>query len=865
MKRALYLLIATLLMPVRPSTAATRRGDWPEPRQNPHLTAAQPLAGAMRDAPRQVAEYDLGRVRPPVSVVTHKGQSVGLTLVAGELRCYDLAGKKLWSTHPPGLNFTSLTLCDDFDGDGKFELLLRAGRPAEPFGAAVLVSLDDGRLLWRYDVEPMSYVWTLHAGSYLPNVPGKQILVLMQGYPPDKANGYAAFFAFEKDSPDPALKWRYDFDQYTCYPTFLQNDLDGDGVKEMIFETHSRLWALDAVTGLKKQFVQWDVAPANIRSYGLTQFADLDGDGRDDFLCIANFAQHHEVLLNRGGQLTPAWHHGWNESVTTGKVATTYPLPAFADLDGDGKPEVVVSMFNAADKPEWVVRAYDSNTGKLKYRHAGLVAASLTDLEGDGVAEVIADATDESDAARPDGSAAPAHPKGASVLRVKGGVFEVAWHDDAARAIRSSSDDRAHVRIGDASFRLGPGMDGQLVSKKWGPPSPPAAPDFSAVPAFDGGELPVLLAADLVGDATNELVVFRAGKAVALEHQSSGFKPFAEYASTCPPGIADLDGDGRLELVLADVAVGRAPVVSAVTPSLGGKTLWRIELPPATHGGNPGPRAAYLRTGRFTGKPGSDVFLWAGVPVVRSVLVDGLSGKLVWEQGKLEGLERHFGPSQNQASAVDYDGDGADDLVFTAPDVFCVAAGPSGKLLAGPTSPQNIFQQPSQGLYTLPAILDGEQSRLIALVAGHDFQAVMTADLKPLWHRLPEAGARRCAAEGFLRSSDGAWLMGYGCQDGSFACVNVGDSKTRWTFDLQASATDAVSGDVDGDGRAEFVFGTSHGELLAVGDDGDKPRVVWRTPLSAGVSRLILADINGDGVSECVVSTVDGRVRVLGQ
>ena len=59
-----------------------------------------------------------------------------------------------------------------------------------------------------------------------------------------------------------------------------------------------------------------------MRSYGLDEFVDLNGDGKPDFLCIGNFAQHHEVLLNENGKLKEAWHYGWPESVTTGTVAT---------------------------------------------------------------------------------------------------------------------------------------------------------------------------------------------------------------------------------------------------------------------------------------------------------------------------------------------------------------------------------------------------------------------------------------------------------------------------------------------------------------------------------------------------------------
>ena len=68
-------------------------------------------------------------------------------------------------------------------------------------------------------------------------------------------------------------------------------------------------------------------------------------------------------MLHREGTLKKAWHHGWGESVTTGKVATRWPRPPYADVDGDGKLELMVSMFNGNDKLAWETRIYDVLTG----------------------------------------------------------------------------------------------------------------------------------------------------------------------------------------------------------------------------------------------------------------------------------------------------------------------------------------------------------------------------------------------------------------------------------------------------------------------------------------------------------------------
>ena len=78
----------------------------------------------------------------------------------------------------------------------------------------------------------------------------------------------------------------YDFSEYTCFPNVFQLDLDGKGVNDdLAIISHSRMWILNRTDGAVRQFIHWDVSPANHRSYGLNQFADLDGDGKLNF-CV---------------------------------------------------------------------------------------------------------------------------------------------------------------------------------------------------------------------------------------------------------------------------------------------------------------------------------------------------------------------------------------------------------------------------------------------------------------------------------------------------------------------------------------------------------------------------------------------------
>lgn len=785
-----------------------------------------------------------------------------LALADGGLRCYSLEGKLLWEIHPEGLNFDNLVTAEDLDGDGRVELALTAGRPKAPLGAAVLVDAESGKVRFRYDVDPISYSWLLHVGPYLPETQGKQLLVVEHGYPPDKKFGYAALFEFPKPGEAPKQRWRYDFDAYTCFPSLLTSDVNGDGVKELCIQTHSRMWVLNPRTGEVVQFLGWDVSPANVRSYGLVRFQDLNGDGREDFFCIANFAQHHEVLLNEGGQLKRAWAHGWDDSVTTRTVATVWAEPPIADVDGDGKLEMVLSMFNADGKPKWGIRIYDAVTGEIKGQIPDRVAAAISDVDGDGTAEILSEIT--ADPAR-------AAVEGAALFKRQGDGWKEVWQEKGLApvavppgtrqpAIKNDFDPLV-VKRGAALHRLEM-RDGAVRLDDWQPPVV-AGPDLSRVHAAIGPLLQAPLVADVDGDGKNEVLHLHGGKVTVYNYEpGKGLVAGDSYPSDTLPAVADLDGDGKLEVVVGTASVETAPKLRALRPGRGAP-LWEVTLTPKGPGISHG-RALYFQTGRFTGAAGADLYVYTGMPVARSLMLNGRNGEILWEKGDDPKLQRYYAPTTNHAAVWDLNGDGKEDLVFTNPDYYCVASGPTGEALIGPDFPPKIFSQPSQGLYTLPAVLENKSGDpTVALVDGHYFQAAMTVRAKPAWYKLPEVGEARSGAEGFLQLPDGTWLMGFGREDGMFACVEVSTGKLRWTLQMEGAATAVATCDIDGDGRQEFLFGTTHGKLHAIGDGGDQPRVVWSLQFPASVGAPIPADIDGDGASEILVSTGDGKLCLV--
>jgi outer membrane protein assembly factor BamB len=113
---------------------------------------------------------------------------------------------------------------------------------------------------------------------------------------------------------------------------------------------------------------------------------------------------------------------------------------------------------------------------------------------------------------------------------------------------------------------------------------------------------------------------------------------------------------------------------------------------------------------------------------------------------------------------------------------------------------------------------------------------------------------------------DGEWDIVMVTQEGILHCVDVHTCQTRWTLDLGTKATspiNVVSGDLDGDGRDNFLVGLPNGDLLALDEHNGAGLILWKVSLDAGVREAILADVDGDGLLEIIVETEDGRVRVL--
>jgi outer membrane protein assembly factor BamB len=113
---------------------------------------------------------------------------------------------------------------------------------------------------------------------------------------------------------------------------------------------------------------------------------------------------------------------------------------------------------------------------------------------------------------------------------------------------------------------------------------------------------------------------------------------------------------------------------------------------------------------------------------------------------------------------------------------------------------------------------------------------------------------------------DGGWDLAMVTRDGVLHCFDAATCRARWTFDLGCKATlpiNVMSGDIDSDGRDNFLVGLPDGTLLSLDERDGRGEVLWRLTFDSGIRDTIIGDLDADARAEVVVETEDGAVRVL--
>ena len=162
-------------------------------------------------------------------------------------------------------------------------------------------------------------------------------------------------------------------------PRRLISVFDMDGNLEVAVLPWYALHIYDARTGQLKDTCQFTKG----RSYGFFGVYDFDGDGNKEFLVMADFSKHVDVLGYREGKLQLFWKHEIELDISNPKKILRVISKPASDIDGDGGMEVVLNLYNDTGDGQWHLIVRDGMTGRVKADLVNEFAQDALDLDGD--------------------------------------------------------------------------------------------------------------------------------------------------------------------------------------------------------------------------------------------------------------------------------------------------------------------------------------------------------------------------------------------------------------------------------------------------------------------------------------------------
>ena len=858
------------------------RGLWLLPRKDAANSARADLPGNMRSAPKEVWRYggepkDIGFA----AAVTVRGKPACLIQSHSALRLQRPHGSTIWSN--PKLGVGSVVEVSDFDEDGEPEALVTLGARG-----VAMIGLASGQERWR---------WLVPEGASLASY---QVLHSPEGvflivFPLATIQGFCLDLGRSRTQPIVVWERSYPNAYWPGFgPLIVLADMDNDGRQEIVLAGKpGYVAALDAATGHIKFDLHYEVAGGDQtgRPYGLLQAVDLDGDGfRDVVMISCQVEEYAAVLHNEAGKgFRLLWSQFVEKDLPDDLRELRPNVTSLADLDGNGRRELVVGAFNLSGDNRWHTLVLDPAKG-LRAPLADLPDRyfwGCYDLNDDGRPEIVTSTEKQRKFAASSTLQAVdgrtfrdmASVEGASLFLANGRLpqdtgFMAIRHTllylrssktEAGIVLSSAAGSKRqtlwHIKHGKSvlsplqatplEMAMAVSAGAERIEKRWS--------DFKQRSEDNGPAASAPLVSRRNGG--RELVMALAnGTTIGGEPDLSRPGRF-KRSWTVPGGNPAIWIGPQGQRVVCTV---EGQIVHLMQPTAGAKTKARsvdIRLP------HPVYTHPSTRSGATLLPFGADqmllfVGLQTGVHTMASALYDA-GGTLLWMDAK-------EGPYPRSAAVADLGAQGPATIVVDNHGKHLLYGLDGKSRLIAHGWYLDVPGRSDGAKYALPIVGPFGTNSETRIVMSPGLDALETLNLAG------ERLARRAfasayqfdwcgSAVGRIRRS-GEWDIAMVTQEGVLHCADVRTGQTRWTLDLGCKATspiNVVSGDLDGDGRDNFLVGLPDGQLVAVDEHNGAGVVLWKVSFDAGVREAILADVDGEGLLEIIVETDDGRVRVL--
>lgn len=891
----------------RPTSAT---GLWPQPHKDATNLRRCELPGAMTQAPSEIWRYGNQRRQPTwAAPITWHGESAYLLLVNRRLILVRRDGSTPWRETLPGVaEVVGVIQADPAPG-----ILVVQG---DTYCRLSLLDSETGRTVWNHEVTDVDYRFSSYKFEDLGG--GRARLFL---FPVGSTLGMR--FDFKSATAPPEIRWQHDYhDQFLpdYGPALILADMDNDGRQELVLASKPAcVLVIDPDTGSVLFDCHYRIDGDSIgqagRPYGLIQAVDLDGHRFPDVVVASgNVEEYLAVLHNENGRgLRLAWSQFIEKDFPNDFRELRVSLTSVADVNGDNCQELVFSLYNMTGDNRWHTLILDSRRGFQAPLADWSDRAFLGcyDIDGNGRPEIITIASPDRRLPQSGRIECFDGQSGQCLATLEGASLEMSWIENNAQlppatAFLMQTGRPLAVPWPDGRERLVLRLRDKPESEMtfWLQEGTPRTEPFqvsnlSRLLLFSGtyrsssnlsADIPYPLSnkgpavyGPLVAQVGHrrELIVSRDDGTIAggtPDFQRSGHL----LSSWTVPGVMPsvwIGPHGRRVLCCIDPREDRLMLLEpgARRPAGLSQTVVDLPHPPMRHANSAGESE---RRTKAKAQTSLTVFDSAGEFRVLVPLRTGAhtgACALYDRDGVRLWLDERNGPFPNSAAAADLNGDGQAEVLVDDKGVeFIYGADGARRLIAHawgnvPPGHQEIPGRSEGTAHAFPIILPGRDAEATQIIMAPGFSAIETLDrsgnllqrrIFPYWlyfYMATPAVARP--------QPNDAWTLGL-IREGVFHCIDIESLESRWTIALGERLlawTPIVAGDVDGDGRDEFLLGTATGMLYALREDPatGKGAILWQTRLDAGITDLIMADVNGDGQAEIVLSTDDGFVRVL--